>query len=164
MAGHTENSVVIEAPLDLVWTLTNDVAHWTELFSEYTAAEVLEKNDDTVTFRLTMHPDENGQVWSWTSRRTVYPAERTVYAHRVQTGPFAYMQIHWRYEETAGGTRMTWIQDFAMKPVAPVDDAGMTERLNNNSPVQMDLIRRRIEAQASGADTDRAPARNSEGK
>ena len=44
-------------------------------------------------------------------------------AHRVETGPFEYMHIHWRYAEEPGGTRMTWVQDFAMQPTAPVDDA-----------------------------------------
>ncbi|WP_016905305.1 SRPBCC family protein [Streptomyces xiaopingdaonensis] len=148
MAGHTENSVVIAAPLQLVWDLTNDVDGWTDLFTEYAAAEVMERRGNTIRFRLTLHPDEEGRVWSWVSERTLNPDDHTVHAHRLEKGPFAYMQIFWRYEEVPEGTRMTWIQDFSMKPQAPVDDAGMTKRLNTNSPVQMDAIRRRIEERA----------------
>ncbi|MEV4443486.1 SRPBCC family protein [Streptomyces sp. NPDC049577] len=149
MAGHTDNSVVIDAPLDLVWERTNDVASWPELFSEYASAEILETEDDgTVEFRLTMHPDEDGKVWSWVSRRTPDPATRTVRAHRVETGPFDYMNIYWEYTQQDDGVRMRWVQDFHMKPQAPVDDAGMTEHLNRNTRVQMDLIKRKVEAAA----------------
>ncbi|MFI2647948.1 SRPBCC family protein [Micromonospora fulviviridis] len=150
--GHTENAVDIAAPLPLVWEITNDVARWTELFTEYAVVEILHREGDTVRFRLTMHPDENGTSWSWVSERTADPATREVHARRVETGPFEYMRIHWRYDEIPGGTRMTWVQDFAMKPTAPVDNAGMTERINTNSKVQLAVIKERIErAHAGGA-------------
>ncbi|WP_262285693.1 SRPBCC family protein [Micromonospora sp. MA102] len=150
--GHTENAVDIAAPLPLVWEITNDVARWTELFTEYAAVEILHREGDTVRFRLTMHPDENGTSWSWVSERTADPGTREVHARRVETGPFEYMRIHWRYDEVDGGTRMTWVQDFAMKPTAPVDNAGMTERINTNSKVQLAVIKERIErAHAGGA-------------
>jgi len=35
-----------------------------------------------------------------------------------------------------------------MKPTAPIDDPAMTERLNTNTAVQMDLIKKKIEAAA----------------
>ncbi|WP_446215470.1 SRPBCC family protein [Micromonospora sp. IBHARD004] len=153
-AGHTENSVVIDAPLPLVWRVTNDVARWTELFTEYAVVEILEQTGDTVRFRLTMHPDENGISWSWVSERTAHPATRQVRAHRVETGPFEYMRIHWRYDEVPDGTRMTWVQDFAMRPTAPVDNAGMAERINANSRVQLAVIKERIERLHQGGDDE----------
>ncbi|SCG42199.1 SRPBCC family protein [Micromonospora coxensis] len=143
--GHTENSIVIAAPLPLVWDVTNDVAGWPQLFTEYAAVEILHRDGDTVRFRLTMHPDENGISWSWVSERTADPQTRQVRAHRVETGPFEYMRIHWSYTEEPEGTRMTWVQDFAMKPGAPVDDAGMTERINTNSRIQLAVIKDKIE-------------------
>ncbi|MCW3815220.1 SRPBCC family protein [Micromonospora sp. DR5-3] len=149
--GHTENGIDIAAPLPLVWDVTNDVARWTELFTEYAAVEILDRDGDTVRFRLTMHPDENGVAWSWVSERTADRAKREVHAHRVETGPFEYMRIHWRYDEIPGGTRMTWVQDFAMKPTAPVDNAGMTERINANSKVQLAVIKEKIERRAAAS-------------
>ncbi|RKN40592.1 SRPBCC family protein [Micromonospora endolithica] len=143
--GHTENSVLIAAPLPLVWAVTNDVAGWPELFTEYARAEILHRDGNTVRFRLTMHPDENGVAWSWVSERTVDPTSHEVHARRVETGPFEYMRIHWRYTTEPGGTRMTWVQDFAMKPTAPIDNAGMTDRINTNSAVQLAVIREKIE-------------------
>ncbi|AVT29236.1 cyclase [Plantactinospora sp. BC1] len=143
--GHTENSVLIAAPLPLVWDLTNDVAGWTGLFTEYQSVEIIARSGDTVRFRLTMYPDENGVTWSWVSERTADPVRREVHAHRVETGPFEYMRIHWRYAEAPGGTRMTWTQDFEMRPTAPVSTAQMTDRINANSRIQLDIIRDRIE-------------------
>ncbi|MFY1576005.1 SRPBCC family protein [Verrucosispora sp. WMMD703] len=151
--GHTENSVVIAAPLELVWSVTNDVAGWPDLFTEYARAEILDRNGDTVRFRLTMHPDENGVAWSWVSERTADPATRQVHARRVETGPFEYMRIRWTYTEEPDGVRMTWMQDFAMKPTAPVDNAGMTERINTNSAVQLAVIKERVERLARNRTT-----------
>ncbi|MGW5425210.1 SRPBCC family protein [Streptomyces sp. NPDC003943] len=148
MAGHTDNSILIDAPLETVWEITNDLENWPNLFSEYASAEVLERDGDTVTFRLTMHPDENGTVWSWVSRRTPDPKSRTVEAYRVETGPFEFMDIRWEYTVEDDAVRMRWIQDFHMKPQAPVDDAGMTEHLNRNTAVQMKLIKEKVEAAA----------------
>ena len=146
MAGHTENEIVIDAPMDLTWQVTNDVESWPDLFTEYAKAEIIERDGDTVRFRLTMHPDENGTVWSWVSERTTDEATRTVKAHRVETGPFDHMNIEWRYDEVDGGTRMRWVQDFHMKPDAPVDDEQMTDRINTNSKIQMGIIKEKVEA------------------
>ncbi|MCX5195246.1 SRPBCC family protein [Streptomyces sp. NBC_00249] len=146
MPGHTDNEITVNAPVELVWDVTNDLPNWPELFSEYASIEILEKSGNTTRFRLAMHPDENGVVWSWVSERTVDRAGLTVKARRVETGPFAHMDIHWEYGEApGGGTRMRWVQDFAMKPEAPIDDAGMTDRINHNSRIQMELIRDKIE-------------------
>ncbi|WP_328770685.1 SRPBCC family protein [Streptomyces sp. NBC_00286] len=149
MTGHTENDIVIAAPLDLVWDMTNDVANWPQLFSEYASVEILSQEGNKTTFRLTMKPDENGTVWSWVSERETDRDARSVRARRVETGPFAYMNIRWQYKKVPEGTRMVWTQDFSMKPDAPVDDAWMTDNINKNSKVQMALIRDRIEQAAT---------------
>ena len=151
MSGHTDNEIVIAAPVDLVWEVTNDLENWPQLFSEYASVEVLERAGQSTTFRLTMHPDENGQVWSWVSERTTDRPALAVKARRVEPGPFEFMDIRWEYAEDPGGTRMRWIQDFAMKPTAPVDDKGMTTHINRNSRVQMELIREKVEKRAADA-------------
>jgi len=147
-AARTENSIVIDAPLDLVWDMTNDVANWPALFSEYASAEILHRSGDTVRFRLTMHPEPDGKVWSWVSERVMNRAELTVRAHRVEPGPFEFMNIHWSYTQTPAGVEMRWTQEFHMRPEAPVDDAGMATILNTNSPVQLKLIKERVETTA----------------
>jgi aromatase len=152
MAGHTDNSVVINAPLDFVWERMNDIESWPSLFSEYASAEILEwKDDHTFTFRLTTHPDPdyNGQVWSWVSERSVNKESHTTKSHRIETGPFEYMNIDWYFEPADGGTRMRWVQDFHMKPTAPNDDKGAEDYLNKNTKVQMGVIKERLEAEAA---------------
>lgn len=160
MAGHTDNAVVIAAPMDVVWDVTNDVASWPSLFSEYASVEILERRGDTVKFRLTMHPDEQGRVWNWVSERTMNPRTRTVNARRVEPGPFEYMYIRWTYREVDGGVEMRWVQDFAMRPDAPLDDAAMTERINANTKIQMSRIKQLVEwvaAKAASGEETREP-------
>lgn len=148
--GHTESSVVIDAPIDLVWDMTNDVASWPGLFTEYAAADVLEQNENTVRFRLTMHPDPQGNKWSWVSERIVDPVARTVVARRIEKGWFEDMDIRWTYHEVAGGVRMDWVQDFRMRPDSPVSLDQMTQRISTNSPIQMAAIKEKIEKAAVG--------------
>jgi aromatase len=146
--GHTDNSIVINAPFDLVWEMTNDVTSWPRLFSEYAQAEVLAAEGDTVRFRLTMHPDEEGRIWSWVSERTMARDLGEVTAHRVETGAFEFMKIHWYYTEAPDGVRMRWVQDFAMKSDAPVDTAAMTDHINRNSLIQLRRIKSIVEQRA----------------
>jgi aromatase len=149
MPGHTDNEIVIAAPLELTWQLTNDLENWPNLFSEYASVDILERDGARVVFRLTMHPDENGTVWSWVSERTPDPRTKTVRAHRVEPGPFEYMRIWWGFEGVPEGTRMRWVQDFAMRSDAPVDDVWMTARINRNTAVQMARIKDQVEATAA---------------
>jgi aromatase len=125
--------------------VTNDVERWPQLFTEYAYAEVLERTGDTVRFRLAMHPDDNGKVWSWVSERRMDRNGNRVVARRIEPGPFEFMNIEWTYAPAEHGTTMRWIQDFRMRPDAPVDTAAMTERINANTAVQMDVIRQKIE-------------------
>ncbi|PGH48351.1 hypothetical protein CRI70_23550 [Streptomyces sp. Ru87] len=158
MAASTDNAVVIRAPLQLVWDMTNDIESWTWLYTEYAAAEILHREGDTVRFRLSMHPDADGTVWSWVSERTADPETRTVRARRVEPGPFEHMDIRWEYTEVETGTRMRWRQDFAMKPTAPLDDAAMAQRINTNSAIQMARIQALVEQAAADAGQDRPAA------
>jgi aromatase len=102
-----------------------------------------------VRFRLTMHPDADGNVWSWVSERTADERSRTVAAHRVETGPFEYMNISWTYRGVPAGVEMRWIQDFQMKPQAPADDAAMARHINANSVIQMERIKQLVETEAA---------------
>ncbi|GII95071.1 putative polyketide cyclase [Sinosporangium siamense] len=138
--------MVIEAPLEAVWGITNDIESWPRLFTEYAAAEVLKREGSVVRFRLTTHPDEEGRVWSWVSERTLDPAAGVVTARRIETGPFLeYMNLRWEYEEVPDGTRLRWIQEFQVRPDAPVDDHGAEDHLNEQTQKEMIHIKAVIE-------------------
>jgi aromatase len=148
MAGHTDNTVVIDKPLDEVWQRMNDLENWTNLFTEYASVEILERDGNTVKFRLTTHPDPeyDGQVWSWTSERTMDPESYTTKSRRIETGPFEYMNIEWYFEPADDGTKMRWVQDFSMKESAPANDEQAEEYLNKNTAEQMKAIKERLES------------------
>ncbi len=145
--ARTDNAVVIDRPLDEVWEKMNDLENWTNIFSEYASVEVLERNGNTVQFRLTTHPDPeyDGKVWSWTSERTMDPENYTTKSRRLETGPFEYMNIDWFFEPADGGTKMRWVQEFSMKPSAPATDEQAEEYLNKNTAEQMKVIKERLE-------------------
>jgi aromatase len=153
--ARTDNAVVIAAPLQFVWDAMNDIEAWPQLFGEYAEAIVLQRDGNTVRFRLTTHPDpeHDGAVWTWVSERTVDPDTYTTHAERVETGPFQFMHIDWAFTPVAGGTEMRWQQHFTMKPEAPADDATAREYLNRNTRIQMALIKERLERAASEAPT-----------
>jgi quercetin dioxygenase-like cupin family protein len=159
MTGHTDNEISIEAPLDFVWRVTNDVRDWPRLFTEYASAEVIEEefgdvggtDPARIVFRLTTRPDEDGNIYSWVSERRPDPVTHTVQAHRIETGPFEYMNLRWMYTIDTDGagpprTRLRWVQHFAVKPGAPADDAGFEDYLNRNTAIQLNAIKERIEA------------------
>ncbi|MET9713664.1 SRPBCC family protein [Nocardiopsis alba] len=149
MSARTANAIVIDAPFDLVWEMTNDVASWPNLFTEYASAEILRAKDDWVRFRLTLFPDEEGRVWSWVSERVMDRENASVRAHRVETGPFEYMNLYWTYREVEGGIELRWEQDFHVKDIMPFDDEAMAEHINKNSVEQLRHIKARVEKEAN---------------
>ncbi len=166
--GHVDNTVRIDAPFDLVWDMTNDIASWPGLFTEYSAATVLDPDEEGpgFTFSLSMHPDDNGTVWSWVSHRQPDREAGEVRSYRVETGPFEFMDIFWTYTVVDGGdgeqqsVDMRWVQDFRMRPQAPVDTAAMTARMNANTAIQMTVIKSKIEAAARGENPHDASTEN----
>ncbi|MCZ2858694.1 SRPBCC family protein [Blastococcus sp. VKM Ac-2987] len=149
-AGHTDNSIYIDAGIDHVWRMTNDLTTWPDLFTEYSEVTILAQTDTWFRFQLKMHPDESGRVWSWVSERTLDEAAREVRARRVEPGPFEFMDIRWSYAPEGDGTRMRWVQDFRMRPDAPIDTEAMARRIDANSKIQMAIIRDKVEAAAPG--------------
>jgi aromatase len=146
--GHTDNSVLIDADIDHVWRVTNELERWPDLFTEYSEVEILAETGTWFRFRLRMKPDESGRVWSWVSERTLDEAAHEVVARRVEPGPFEFMDIRWTYTPEGSGTRMRWVQDFRMRPDAPIDTESMRQRIDANSKIQMAAIREKVEAAA----------------
>lgn len=148
--ARTDNAVVIAAPLLFVWAAMNDIEAWPTLFTEYADASVIQREGDTVVFRLTTHPDpeHDGAVWTWVSERTADPATYTTHSRRLETGPFQFMHIDWAFTAVDGGTEMRWVQEFTMKPGAPADDEQAEDYLNRNTRAQMAVIKDRLERAA----------------
>jgi aromatase len=143
--GHTNNSILINAPYDKVFDISNDIERWTELFGgEYKEAKILKREGNKLTFRLT---DDEGH--SWQSFRLLFKDYYFVYAQKLPTEfPFRYMKIIWLYTPQAEGTLMTWIQDFQMDEKAPLKDSQVEELVNKHSQENMMIFKRIIEEEA----------------
>ena len=144
--GHTRNSIFIKAPYSLVFDVSNHIERWTELFGdEYVKAEVLKREGNEITFRLT--DDENK---SWVSKRWLHKNLKYAYASRHEPMfPFKFMKIVWFYHETPEGTLMTWIQDFQMDSGAKFDDKTVEGFINQHSQHNMKIFKDVIEKEAA---------------
>ena len=143
---HTVNSIIINAPYELVFDISNHIERWTELFGkEYASADVLERKGNEITFRLT---DEDGK--SWVSKRWLFKELKMAYAQRWEPlFPFKYMKIVWYYFETSEGVKMSWIQDFEMDPNFTKFTAEQIEGfVNEHSQHNMKIFKKVIEAEA----------------
>ncbi|MCM8770739.1 MAG: polyketide cyclase [Candidatus Omnitrophica bacterium] len=146
--GHTCNSIIINAPYDLVFDISNDIPRWTELFGgEYKKAEVINKEGNKITFRLT---DDEGN--SWQSFRLLFKDKYFAYAQREEPKfPFKFMKIIWLYTPWPEGIEMTWIQHFAMDEKAKFNDAQVEGFINKHSQDNLKIFKEIIEREASRA-------------
>ena len=147
--GHTRNQIVINAPYDFVFDISNTIERWTDLFGdEYVKAEVLKREGNEITFRLT--DDENK---SWVSKRWLFKKHNFAFASRHEPMfPFKYMKIIWLYHEQADGVLMTWIQDFAMDPgFTKFSEEQIEGFINEHSRHNMKIFKDVIEKEAKVA-------------
>ncbi len=145
--GQTINSILIEAPYDLVFDISNDIERWTELFGgEYTEAKILKREGNKLTFKLT---DDEGN--SWQSFRLLFKDNNFAYAQKLEpTFPFDYMKIIWLYTPVPRGILMTWIQFFTMAKGAKFDDEKIEGLINKHSQDNLKIFKEVIEKEAKG--------------
>jgi len=141
--GHTANSIIVNAPYEFVFDISNDIERWTELFGdEYVGADVLSKEGNRIEFRLT---DKDGN--SWTSFRLLFKENNFAYAQKNEpTFPFLHMKIIWLYTPVEGGIKMTWIQDFEMDPkFTKFTDEQIVGFINDHSKDNLKIFKSVIE-------------------
>ena len=145
--GQTVNSILIEAPYELIFDISNDIERWTELFGgEYTEAKILKREGNKLTFKLT---DNKGN--SWQSFRLLFKDNNFAYAQKLEpTFPFDYMKIIWLYTPVPGGILMTWIQFFTMAEGAKFNDEKVEGFINKHSQDNLKIFKEVIEKEAKG--------------
>jgi len=143
--GHTCNSIVINAPYEKVFQVSNDIPRWTELFGgEYKAAEIVKKEANKITFRLT-----DDEARSWQSWRLLFKDKYFTYSEREEPKfPFKFMKIIWLYTPKAGGIEMTWIQHFEMDEKAKFNDSQVEGFINKHSQDNLKIFKEKIEKEA----------------
>ncbi len=157
--GHTCNSIVINAPYELVFDISNDIPRWTELFgTEYKKAEITKKEGNKITFRLTDEEDKSWQSW-----RLLFKDKYLAYAEREEPKfPFKYMKIIWLYTPQPEGmalakggqttdscpVELTWIQHFQMDEKAKFNDEQVEGFINKHSKENLKIFKEVIEKAA----------------
>ena len=147
--AHTCNSVLINAPYDKVFDISNDIERWTELFGgEYKEAKILKREGNKLTFKLT---DDEGR--SWQSFRLLFKDYNFAYAQKLPPEfPFKWMKIIWLYTPQEDGIKMTWIQDFEMHPdFKKFTDEQIVGFVNEHSQHNMKIFKEIIEKEAAEA-------------
>jgi aromatase len=144
--GHTANSILIKAPYELIFDISNDIPRWTELFGgEYTEAKIVKREGNKLTFQLT---DNEGN--SWQSFRLLFKENYFTYAQKLDpTFPFKWMKIIWLYTPTPDGILMTWIQDFTMDDKAKYNDEQVEGFINKHSQENLKIFKEVIEKEAA---------------
>jgi aromatase len=144
--GHTCNSIIINAPYEKVFDISNDILRWTELFgTEYKKAEIISKEGDKITFRLTDDEDK-----TWVSWRLLLKDNHLAYAERLEPKfPFKYMKIIWLYTLRPEGVELTWIQHFEMDSKAKFSDEEVEGFINKHSKENLQIFKRVIEKEAN---------------
>ena len=161
MTGHTENTVLIQAPLEMCGR---------DQRRGQLAAAVQRVRRRRDPEQEAGHYVSSGSPCTRTTRPGLElgvradpdPDDHGVTARRVETGPFEYMDIRWDYRAVPTRSRCGGCRTSHMKPAAPVDDAAMTERINTHTPIQMARIKQLIESGAAeqGGTHDRHRPRN----
>ena len=145
--GHTRNSIIINAPYDLVFDISNHIERWTKLFGdEYVSAEVLKRKGNEITFRLT-----DDEKKSWISKRWLHKDQYFTFASRHDPMfPFEYMKIIWIYVPKSEGIEMIWIQDFKMDGgFTKFTDEQIEGFINQHSVDNMNIFKKVIEKEAT---------------
>jgi len=128
-----------------VFDISNDIPRWTTLFgSEYKKAEIVKKENNKITFRLT--DDENK---SWVSWRLLFKENNFAYSQRHDPMfPFKFMKIIWLYTAQPQGIELTWIQHFEMDEKARFSDEQVEGFINKHSKDNLLIFKNTIEKEA----------------
>ncbi|MCM8788098.1 MAG: SRPBCC family protein [Candidatus Omnitrophica bacterium] len=144
--GHTCNSIIINAPYEKVFDISNDISRWTQLFGgEYKEAKILKKEGNKITFKLTDDEDRSWQSW-----RLLFKEHYFAYAEREEPKfPFKFMKIIWLYTPRPEGIEMVWIQHFEMDKKAKFTDEQVEGFINQHSKENLKIFKEVIEKEAN---------------
>ncbi|MFC3998517.1 aromatase/cyclase [Nocardiopsis sediminis] len=131
----TVHHVDIDAPPDVVYSIIADATQWPLYFTP--TVHVERSAIDGATERLHIWATANGEVKSWTSRRQLDPARRTIaFRQEKSSPPVTSMGGRWTADEAVGGgTVLTLAHDFTAE-----DDAGLdwlTRATDRNSDAEL---------------------------
>ncbi|MEV6823632.1 aromatase/cyclase [Amycolatopsis sp. NPDC051102] len=155
---HTEHTVTVEAPADVVFAVLADIEGYANLFPPTRESTLLEESETHQIARLVV--DVSGQVQSWVTRRDIDREHRVIAYRQLENAPMIeFMGGEWRAlpldEER---TQLVITHDFAARPTEAVPSQEKATELlraavDRNSDADLDAVRKESErrAQAVGS-------------
>jgi uncharacterized membrane protein len=108
---HTENSIVIRAPLEKVFQTTANLLLWPRILPHYRWIRVLDSTNEGLLVRMAARwgwPRLRGRGWipiQWTSRFQVDRAARELHFHHLKAFTRG-MKVTWTYTPTPDGVQV----------------------------------------------------------
>ena len=103
MNVHTENEIVIRAPLEKVFQTTANVLLWPRVLPHYRWVRILEHEDDG--FIVKMAAQRGWLPIQWTSRFSIDGAAHELHFHHLKAFTRG-MNVKWTYTATDDGVRV----------------------------------------------------------
>ncbi|GAA3192055.1 hypothetical protein GCM10010468_00700 [Actinocorallia longicatena] len=150
---HTEHTVTVEAPADVVYAVLEDIEGYADLFPPTESSTMLEQTDAYQIARLVV--DVSGQIQSWVTRRDLYPERRTIaYRQLENAAMIEFMGGEWRALPLGDRrTQLVITHDFAARPTEAVPSQEQATELlraavDRNSHADLDAVRAESEKRA----------------
>lgn len=150
---HTEHTVTVEAPADVVYAVLADIEGYAKLFPPTESSTLLEESETHQIARLVV--DVSGQTQSWVTRRDLDRARRVIAYRQLENAPMIeFMGGEWRalpLDERR--TQLVITHDFAARPTEAVPSRERATELlaaavDRNSDADLDAVRQEAERRA----------------
>ncbi|WP_410585896.1 aromatase/cyclase [Amycolatopsis sp. lyj-23] len=141
----TSHEIAVAAPPAAVYGLIADVTNWPRVFPPTVHVEHVERGHTEELIRI--WATANGEVKSWTSRRTLDPAaHRVAFRQVVSQPPVASMGGEWEVlEDGEGRSRVVLRHDFTAVGDSAENVAWIEQAIDRNSHAELDALRRTAE-------------------
>jgi aromatase len=150
---HTEHTVTVEAPADVVYAVLADVEGYADLFPPTESVTMLEETEAYQIARLVV--DVSGQVQSWVTRRDLDRERRTISYRQLENAAMVEsMGGEWRALPLDDQhTQLVITHDFAARTTEAVPSQKKATELlrtavENNSHADLDAVRKEAEKRA----------------
>ncbi|MFJ1595015.1 aromatase/cyclase [Kitasatospora albolonga] len=144
----TEHTVTVAADPAVVYGLIADVSAWPQVFTPTVHVEVLgEAPPGGGEQHLRIWAIANEQVRTWTSRRVLDPAARTIsFRQTVSAHPVASMGGEWRVEPLEdGASRVVLLHDYRAVDDDPAAEELIGQAVDRNSRAELTALKNAAE-------------------
>jgi aromatase len=138
---HVEHEITVSAPADRVYAFIADVQKWPQLFGPTIHAEQVEQDGQSEQIRIWATANET--VKTWTSRRKLDPAARTIeFRQERSQHPVGGMGGTWAIEPLAAAECSVRLShDYFAATAEPADLDWIAKAVDRNSTVELRALK-----------------------